>query len=52
MTLTLDLNTQQQLQIKPLLLGKILENKATNIKRKAAKERKKSNFRGGICNEN
>ena len=41
MTLVLDLNEKQQLQIKPLLLDKILEKKAFNTKRKEAKEGKK-----------
>jgi protein CpxP len=38
MTLVLDLSEKQQLQIKPLLLDKILEKKAFNTKRKEAKE--------------
>jgi protein CpxP len=40
MTLALDLNEKQQLQIRPLLLAKIVEKKAFNAKRKEAKERK------------
>jgi protein CpxP len=41
MTLALDLSEKQQLQIKPLLLAKILKKKAFNTKRKEAKEGKK-----------
>jgi protein CpxP len=40
MTLILDLTEKQQLQIKPLLLAKILEKKAFNTKIKKAKEEK------------
>jgi protein CpxP len=41
MTLALDLSEKQQLQIKPLLLAKLLEKKAFNTKKKEAKEGKK-----------
>jgi protein CpxP len=41
MTLALDLSEKQQLQIKPLLVAKILEKKAFNTKRKEAKKGKK-----------
>jgi len=40
MTLILDLTEKQQLQVKPLLLAKILEKKAFNTKIKKAKEEK------------
>ena len=41
MTLALDLSEKQQLQIRPLLLAKIIEKKAFNTKRKEAKKGKK-----------
>jgi protein CpxP len=41
LTLALDLSEKQQLQIKPLLLTKLLEKKAFSTTKKEAKERKK-----------
>jgi protein CpxP len=49
MTLALDLSEKQQLQIRPLLLAKIIEKKAFNTKRKEAKEGKKRPTLDAVC---